>query len=168
MKNYGFILAGTMAFVFLISCSTQKAKDLNTTMKYDIERIEYFTSACFGPCPMFKMEINKDRTAVYNAIRFNFSKEFDAPHPEGTFTGKVKEEDYNLIVQKLNDIDFPMLEDRYRVPYTDAQTGNLKIIYDGGKEKVITDYGMRGTPELEEIYQLFLDLRTSQDWKRSE
>ena len=168
MKNYGFILAGMIAFTLLISCTTQKTTDSNSTMKYNIERIEYFTSACFGPCPMFKMEINKDRMAVYNAIRFNFSKDFEAPHPEGTFVGKIKELDYDSLVQKLNDMDFPMLQDQYKVGYTDAQTGNLKIIYDGGKEKAITDYGMRGTPELEEIYQLFLDLRENQEWKKFE
>lgn len=168
MKNYRFILAGMMAFVFLISCSTQKATDTTTSMKYDIERIEYFTSACFGMCPQFKMEINKDRTAVYEAVRFNFKQDFEAPYPEGTFTSKISKQDYDSLIQKLNSMDFPMLEDRYRVPYTDAQTGNLKIIYDGGKEKVITDYGMRGTPELEDIYELFLDLRTNQDWRRVE
>lgn len=153
-----------MALGLLVSCVTNKTNDSNTGMKYNIERIEYFTSACFGTCPQFKIEINKDRNAVYTAVRFNLSQDFESESPEGIFTGKINKDDYNLIVKKLNDMDFPMLQDRYKVDYTDAQTANLKIVYDGGKEKVITDYGMRGTAELQEIYKLFLDLRGSQDW----
>lgn len=161
MKKYVCFLFVVMFLGFLASCSINKTVDANAGMKYNIERIEYFTSACFGTCPQFKIEIEKDRKAVYTAQRFNLSQDFEAESPEGVFTGVISNEDYNLVLKKLNDMDFPTLEENYRVLYTDAQTGNLRIIYDGGKEKVITDYGMKGTPELVEIHKLFLDLRGS-------
>src|SRR5690606_8753996 len=121
---------------------------------------------CFGTCPQFRIEIDKNREAVYEAIRFNFSKEFNSPSPEGSFKTKINEPEFQLILKKLNEMDFPTLEERYKVPFTDAQTANLKIIYDGGKEKIITDYGMMGTPELKELYQLFLELRENQNWEK--
>lgn len=158
MKRYICFLVGIMTLGILVSCKTN---NINKGMKYNIERIEYFTSACFGVCPQFKIEIEKDRSAVFTARRFNFNKDFEAESPEGTYKGVISKEDYNLILKRLNDMDFPILKDRYQVGYTDAQTGNLKIIYDDGKEKIITDYGMQGTPELIELHKLFLDLRGS-------
>lgn len=161
MKKYLGLFVGVLGLVLMGACSSNKASgsDSSADLKYKIERIEYFTSACFGTCPQFKIEIDKDRKAVYTAKRFNMSQDFEAPHPEGVFEGVIDEATYNSILKKLNDMDFPNLQDRYKVDYTDAQTGNLKIIYDGGKEKVITDYGMKGTPELVEIHKVFLDLR---------
>lgn len=159
MRKYLCFLV--MSLGLLVSCGANKTTSADAGMKYDIERIEYFTSGCFGTCPQFKIEIDKNRKAVYTAKRFNFSQDFSAESPEGVFEGVIGEKDYNTIVKKLNDMDFPALKDRYTVEWTDDQTGNLKITYDGGKEKVITDYGMRGTPELKEIHQLFLELRRS-------
>lgn len=163
MKKYLGALVGVLGLVLLGACSSSKASEVASSadMKYKIERIEYFTSGCFGTCPQFKIEIDKDRKAVYTAKRFNMSQDFSAPSPEGVFEGVIDEATYNSILKKLNDMDFPNLQDRYKVDYTDAQTGNLKIIYDGGKEKMITDYGMNGTPELVEIHMVFLDLRGS-------
>lgn len=164
MKKKLFL--GIVFFGIVFSCEATKKTTSSTNMKYDIERIEYFTSVCFGTCPQFKIEIDKNREAVYEAIRFNFSEEFGAPSPEGTFKGEISKNDFDLILKKLNEMDFPALQDNYRVNYTDVQTANLKIIYDGGKEKIITDYGMMGTPELKEIYQLFLELRENQNWEK--
>lgn len=170
MKKYLGALVGVLGLVLLGACSSSKASEVASSadLKYKIERIEYFTSGCFGTCPIFKIDIDNDRKAVYTAKRFNMSQDFSAPHPEGVFEGVIDEATYNSIVKKLNDMDFPTLQDRYKVEWTDDQTGNLKIIYDGGKEKVITDYGLRGTPELEKIHKMFLDVRTNQDWKKSE
>ena len=166
MRKIAIFFVGILGLGFFLSCEASKNTDLNSNLKYDIERIEYFTSVCFGPCPQFRIEIGKNRDAVYEAIRFNFTKEFNSPSPEGSFKAKINENNFQLILKKLNDMDFPTLEDRYKVQYTDAQTANLKIIYDGGKEKTITDYGMMGTPELKELYQLFLELRENQNWEK--
>lgn len=166
MKKINYYFLGMMILGFLVSCEATKKTETSSNMKYDIERIEYFTSVCFGPCPQFKIEMDKNREAVYEAIRFNFSKEFGSPSPEGTFKGKINEKEFDQILKKLNEMDFPTLQNNYKVNYTDVQTANLKIIYDGGKEKIITDYGMMGTPDLMEIYQLFLELRENQSWEK--
>lgn len=167
MRKYLNLVFGVLGFVLMGSCSVNKV-EASKDLKYNIERIEYFTSGCFGTCPQFKIEIDKDRKAVYTAKRFNLSQDFSAPSPEGVFEGVIDEAAYNSIVRKLNDMDFPALQDRYKVEWTDDQTGNFKITYDGGKEKVITDYGLRGTPELVEVHKMFLELRGSQDWEKVE
>ncbi len=167
MKNKAYFFLGMVILGFLFSCEASKNADLNSKMKYNIERIEYFTSSCFGTCPQFKIVIDKNREATYDAIRFNFSKEFGTPTPEGSFKTKINENEFHLLLKKLNEMDFPMLQDNYRVIYSDVQTANLKIIYDDGKEKIITDYGMLGTTELKELYQLFLELRENQKWEKT-
>ena len=46
--------------------------ELNRNPKaYDIEKIEYSTTMCFGTCPVYQIKINKDKTAIFNAERFN-------------------------------------------------------------------------------------------------
>jgi|SRR5690606_16156645 len=164
MKIYVRFLATMLLLGLTISCANQKIANANSDLKYKIERIEYSTSPCFGTCPQFKFEIEKDRKAIYTAVRFNLSKDYSQESPEAIFEGKIDENTYNSLVKKLNDMDFPTLQNRYKVQWTDAQTGTLKITYDNGKVKEISDYGKRGTPELIEIHQLFLDLRESQNW----
>lgn len=77
------------------------------TSKYST--IEYEAGACFGSCPIFKITINPDRTAVLEAEHFNFSKEFSKAEfskpREGTFKGTIKQEDYDKLVALLDNLD---------------------------------------------------------------
>jgi hypothetical protein len=80
-------LLGLCAFIFLLSCTSQK--NINQYSK-----IEYQASPCFGFCPVFKMTINPDRTAVFEAEHFNFTDkpskdEFSKPR-EGTLKERLK------------------------------------------------------------------------------
>ncbi len=177
MKKYINILIGIVTLIFVASCSKNHAinEDNNSgsnsvTLKYDIERIEYSASPCFGMCPQFSIEIDKDRKAIYTAKRFNFSKEWTGTENdlEGVFEGVIDESVYNVIVELLIEMNFPALNERYAVQWTDDQTGNIKVVYDSGKVKEISDYGMRGTPELVEFHKLFLKLRENQNWEEVE
>ena len=99
-----------LAFVLLISCTTQKNSS-------QFSKIEYEAGPCFGFCPIYKMTINPDRTAVLEAERFNFSKgnskdDFSKPR-EGTFTATIKKEDFDKLVVLLNDLDAKSLKDFY-------------------------------------------------------
>ena len=83
-------LLSIFASLVLLSCMSQK-----NSSKYS--QIEYEAGACFGSCPIYKMTINPDRTAVLEAEHFNFSKEFskgefDKPR-EGTFKTTIKEDE---------------------------------------------------------------------------
>jgi len=148
----------------LFSCSTQK-----NSSKYST--IEYEAGACFGSCPIFKITINPDRTAVFEAEHFNFSKgfskgEFDKPR-EGTFKGTIKEADYNKLVALLNNLDVKNLDEKYgNRNVTDMATSYLRVNFADGTSKQVEDYGKKGNEKLVEVYKFFEDLRNNQQWSK--
>ncbi|MFN1215523.1 DUF6438 domain-containing protein [Chryseobacterium kwangjuense] len=151
--------------IFLFSCTAQK----KTGSPYTT--IEYEAGACFGSCPIFKLTINPDRTAILEAEHFNFSKdfskgEFSKPR-EGTFKGVIKEADYNQLISLLNDLDVKSLENNYGTRnISDLPTSYLRIGFADGTSKNIEDYGKRGSEKLMKVYQFFEDLKHNQQWTK--
>jgi hypothetical protein len=124
---------------------------------YHIHKIEYKTTMCFGTCPIFELTINSDRTANYNAISFN--------EPDGKFTGIIELEKFIELVDLVNYIDFPNLNNSYSINWTDNQSCSLIITYNNGKVKTIDDYGLIGTYGLAKVYDFLFKLRHNQKWK---
>ncbi len=157
-------LLGLCAFIFLFSCTAQKMNSAYTS-------IEYEAGPCFGSCPIFKMTINPDRTAVLEAEHFNFSKEFskgefDKPR-EGTFKGTIKEADYNRLITLLDDLNVKGLNAKYgERNISDLPTSYLRIKFRDGSMKNVEDYGKRGTEKLAALYKFFEDLRNNQQWTK--
>ncbi|RKS97460.1 DUF6438 domain-containing protein [Chryseobacterium defluvii] len=152
------------AFVLLLSCNTQKAQS-----KYSV--IEYEAGACFGFCPIFKMTINSDRTAVLEAEHFNFTKnpskaEFSKER-EGTFKTTIKETDYNKLISLLDTLNIKSLNDKYgNNNITDLPTSYLRINFADGSSKNVEDYGKNGSEKLAQLYQFFEDLKHNQQWNK--
>jgi hypothetical protein len=128
---------------------------------HGIEKIEYTTTGCFGTCPVFRMTIGKDRSSVWEAIRFN---RFVTHKSEGTYSCTITEDNYTEITNLLNYIDFEKLHHDYAVTWTDDQHATITITYDNGKTKTILDYGLIGTYGLNRVHQLMFKLRENQDW----
>ncbi|PWN59933.1 hypothetical protein DBR39_01570 [Chryseobacterium sp. KBW03] len=158
-------LLAICAFVFLTSCTTSQ----KVNSKYT--KIEYQASPCFGFCPVFKMTINPDRTAVFEAEHFNFNDkpskdEFSKPR-EGTFKGTIKEKDYNKLISLLDGLNVKSLNDKYGTKnITDLPTSYLRINFADGTSKNVEDYGKRGSEKLSEVYHFFEDLRKNQEWTK--
>ncbi|AZA79600.1 hypothetical protein EG347_19955 [Chryseobacterium sp. G0186] len=157
-------LLGLCTFIFLLSCTSQK-----TNSNYS--KIEYEAIPCFGFCPVFKMTINADRTAVFEAEHFNFNDkpskdEFSKPR-EGTFKGTIKEEDYNKLIGLLDGLDVKNLNNEYGTKnISDLPTSYLRINFNDGSAKNVQDYGKRGSEKLSEVYHFFENLRKSQQWTK--
>jgi len=157
-------LLSLFAAIVLLSCSTQKNQS-----KYSV--IEYEAGACFGFCPIYKMTIQSDRTAVLEAEHFNFSKgtskdEFSKPR-EGTFKTTIQEADYNKLVALLDDLDVKALNEKYgERNVTDLPTSFLRIKMNDGTAKNVEDYGKRGSEKLKTLYQFFEDLKQNQAWTK--
>lgn len=135
--------------------------------KHIIEKIEYSTGPCFGSCPVFKLEINRDKTAIFNAEEYNFSDKINHINPEkdeGKFKTTISEKEFDELIEILNYIDFSSLKN-YSVMWTDDQSSTLKITYDNGKVKTIYDYGLVGTYGLKRTYEMLFSLRKNQSWK---
>ncbi|HEU5166063.1 MAG TPA: DUF6438 domain-containing protein [Chitinophagaceae bacterium] len=143
--------------------------------KYEIEKIEYQTAPCYGTCPVFRIEINKDKTGLFKASNYNSETEilpFELPGKpgnskeiKGVFRTVVRENSYSNIIDLLNYIDFPNLKNNYSVAWTDDQSSTLTITYNNGQKKEIRDYGLIGTYGLDRLYQLFFELRFNQKWE---
>ncbi len=129
----------------------------NAANTYNIEKIEYKTSGCYGTCPSFELSIDSNRNGIYKPVAFNKKK-------KGTFKGSIKNLEFNELVGLLTYIDFPKLKDDYSVSWTDDQRSFLKITYDGGKVKTVSDYGLIGTFGLSRVYEILFDLRENQTW----
>jgi len=155
-------LFSLLAISLLVMCTSQKNPD-------KITAVEYRSGACFGFCPIYKMKINADQTAIFEAERFNFSRDTDSQKSEGNFKGKIDAEKYSELMEKFAALKAKNLKNFYgNKNVTDLPTAYLTITYADGTIKKIEDYGKRGTPELQKLYEFFDGLRTSQSWTKIE
>ena len=140
--------------------------------KYQIEKIEFETENCFGECPYFKLTINNNKSAILNAISGNSiyenTKMYNSdsiPKTKGTFKTTLIEKDYNRLINLLNYMDFPNMNNRYLQRRQHMGYCILKITYGNGKTITIEDFGMFGTYGLKVVYEILFDLRFNQKWK---
>jgi hypothetical protein len=150
-------LSGADTLVYKFGNFIENVKPAFQYGPHKIERIELSTTPCYGTCPVFEMDINDTRKAQYHAISYNDTS--------GIFSSTIDTLHYNKILALLNYLDFPNLNDDYRVTWTDDQACTLTITYDGDKTKKIYDYGEVGTHGLNLLYSMIYDLRKNQVWK---
>lgn len=151
-------------FVLLFSCNAQKAQS-----KYS--KIEYEAGPCRGFCPIYKMTINPDRTAVLEAEHFNFTKDHSkgefSNEREGTFKATIKEADYNKLISLLDGLNVKGLDAKYGNQHiSDLPTSYLRINFADGTFKNVKDYGKRGSEKLSEVYKFFESLKHNQKWTK--
>jgi hypothetical protein len=86
----------------------------------------------------------------------------------GVFLARIDLNTRDRLYGLLDAIDFATLKDSFEAPGSDQTTGNLKITYDDGRKKFISDYGCRGTYGLEQVHLLLLDLPKTQHWTNTD
>lgn len=133
-----------------------------------ITKIEFNTSGCFGTCPVYKLTLNRDSLSIFNAQYYNFNKnrEVTFGKEEGVFTTTINKKEFDKLEEILNYCDFENLNKEYSVMHTDDQTGDLKITFNNGKVKTVSDYGMIGTNGLKILYEKLAELRFNQKWQK--
>lgn len=136
-------------------------------------KIEYEAGACFGFCPIFKITILPDRSAVIEAEHFTFSEgrsKDDFNHErEGTFTVTLTPEDYQQLLTLLDAANPRALQSYYgNRQITDLPTATLRLFYKDGTQKEIEDYGKHGTVELAAIYRHIENLRKTRQWTKTD
>lgn len=136
--------------------------------KNKITKIEFNTSGCFGTCPVYELTLNRDSLSIFNAQYYNFNKKREIAYgkEEGVFYTKINDKEFNKLEEILNYINFENLNKEYYVTWTDDQSGNLKITYNNGKVKTISDYGMIGTYGLKILYEKLAELRFNEKWRK--
>lgn len=124
--------------------------------QYKIRSVRLATTSCLGNCPEYNLTVNNDRTADYNAGFYTGKS--------GHFTGMIDEQSFNELMQLVDYIRVQSLNERYAVDGTDYPTAILKVVFEDGQVKSISDYGMAGTQGLRMLYRFIDGLRTSQKW----
>ena len=107
----------------LLSCGLIK--------KVDSSEIELIISlqrtACFGTCPIYKIEIFLDGSGIYTGTRFVKNI--------GVTKFSLSETQLNLILTKAEAIGFTNMKEEYSEPISDLPTTFIQI-----KDKKIRDY----------------------------
>ena len=134
--------------------------ELNTLNKKipPIESIYYEMEPCFGSCPIFSINIFKDRSAYY--VRHESLEE-----KYGNFRTNIEAKNLSEIFKLIEYLNVFDLADNYYENATDLATCNLIIKFSDGSIKRIRDYGLQGTLGLIRLYNLLYDLRSNQKWK---
>ena len=117
-----------------------------TPQKHDIAQIIIENNgSCEGDCPKTTITIT-NKSFSSTALK----QGADGKRYRGSLSKKS--------IQTVNDLltyaNFSKLKSEYRVKDFDLTTTTLTVVYDGGKKKVIKDYGSTGTFTLAEIYKL--------------
>ncbi|WP_374443953.1 DUF6438 domain-containing protein [Epilithonimonas sp.] len=156
-------LLGFLAFIGIISCSTSQVS------KYS--KIEYEVGPCFGFCPVYKITIDNNRKAILEAEHFNFSEggsKDDLSKPrEGTFTATISKEDYQKLVEMVDNADVRNLKDSYideRI--MDASKSDLRIGFSDGTKKSIQLSAGEKPRELVSLQNYITELKQNQKWTK--
>ena len=123
-------------FSILLSCGLIKKTDTS-----EIELIICLQrTACFGTCPIYKIEIYTDGSGTYTGTRF--------VENIGVIEFSLSETQINLILTQAEAIGFKNMKEEYSEPISDLPTTFIQI-----KDKKIRDYV--GAPsELQELENL--------------
>lgn len=116
-----------------------------------IENVKFSTTECFGTCPVFQLNINKDGSVIYKGIEY--------VDKTGDYTLVMSKAELSYLISLLAAINPPRLSDHYSVDATDNPTTYLTVRYTNGQTKSIEDYGERGTYGLAVLYKFLLGLR---------
>ena len=112
-----------IVFSVLLSCSFTK-----NTPKAEVELIITLQrTACFGTCPIYKIEIYSDGSGTYTGTRF--------VENIGITKFNLSETNLNLILSQAEAIGFSNMKDKYSEPISDLPTTFIQI-----KNKKIKDY----------------------------
>jgi hypothetical protein len=147
------IIASVIAFI-LDNASLTNFLQEKTDVK--ISEIRFSTSGCLGTCPVYRITIDSNRHAEYEAVRYCDTI--------GVFTAVLDKAVYDSLIKTIIASRFQSQKSLYEVALTDDETSILEIKYNDTKVKRIEDNGMQGTPELKVVYNKLETLRTNVKW----
>ena len=110
-------------FSILLSCGLiKKANTSEIELIISLQR-----TACFGTCPIYKIEIFSDGSGIYTGTRF--------VENIGVTKFSLSENQMNLILTQAEAIGFMNMKEEYSEPISDLPTTFIQI-----KDKKIRDY----------------------------
>ena len=128
---------------------------INPLPKVTITEITLERTACFGTCPIYKLILKSDGTAVYIGTRF--------VERLGTYTAYVS--GFEHLAKIIEARRYFSLSDRYTKPVTDLPSAITSVVRNG-KRKTVENYGNFGPLELWEIETLIDGVVANARWEK--
>jgi hypothetical protein len=160
---------------------TQRHIDTEYRAEYHIDTLAWEFNTFIEKKPSVQRKISQIDYTSWNGLAFNsnitvriindsarLKKErfegFDGLESGGVFLTRLGSNTAQRLYGLLDAIDFVRLKDSFSIDAYDATTGTLRITYDNGLTKMITDYGTCGTYGLAELHELLYGLTKTQHW----
>lgn len=134
------IFATLIFIITAFTVSAQKGKDASQSERRGGEQITEVTlerTACFGPCPIYKVTLRRDGTATYEGQQFVERK--------GTYNGTIY--GFERLAQLIESRGYFNLKENYTINATDLPSALTSVVR-AGRRKTITNYGDQGPVEL--------------------
>lgn len=123
MKKNFFI---TFFVLLLVSCKS--------TQGLQFEKLTYHTSACFGRCPTYHMEIGNDKKIrLHSETSYGNGSMQSNPAKEGYFIGTVNDTNYNKLLSELRKVGLDTI--KFGGPKCCDGPVKTIIVYYNGKRK---------------------------------
>ena len=133
--------------VVLMACGSSKKSTESKDRKEKKELIiSLERTACYGTCPIYRMEIFSDGSAFYHGERF--------VNNIGNFEFTVTKETINYILKKAEEIGFFEMEDKYTANISDLPK-TITFIKSEKATKKIIDY--HDAPKILKEFESFVD-----------
>jgi hypothetical protein len=135
--------------------------ELSKPGNYAIEGIRYCSETGFPLRQEYRIDIYGDSAILETGPVFG-SDSMEHGH---IAIARMDTATWSGIKAILQYMDCSNLKERYEAPWTCSITASLRIKYDGGKLKKISDYGLKGTYGLEVVHNLLANLKETLHWK---
>lgn len=146
-KIYLYILLLTL---LVTSCKTNAVPEEEDLV------ISLRKTACFGSCPVYKLEIYDKGTVIYEG-----EKDVEL---KGKYRSEVSQKELENLIGEFEEKNFFQFEDEYTEHVTDLPTTYIYFQHNG-KSKKIKDY--YGAPEeLKKLEKLVADLVDNLNWEK--
>ncbi|MFD2598811.1 DUF6438 domain-containing protein [Sphingobacterium corticis] len=142
--------------VFISSCSTDDL-DVQTD---SLSEIKLSKTSCFGTCPIFDIQLNKNLEATLVVTNFVDGKE------PGQYKTTITEDEWLKLSSMIIKMKFRHLKGDYGDrTLADSPSANSAITFKDGYVKEVRDYGANGTKDLRSLYTNIDDLVNRVDWR---
>jgi len=144
----------------IISVSSfAKHKHKKSQPASNIESVSMRRTACYGHCPVYTIEIDKNGTATYTATLFNADT--------GTFTKNIGSKKVMDIFNQFNTYRVDTCQNAYKPRATDLPGVMFTIHYTNNTKTIMNvNYGPAFLKQLIEVMDSIVGKKTDNTWQK--
>jgi len=129
---------------------TLKLTKLSAHKDVPFEKLAFYSSRCFGSCPSMYLEVDKAGQLLFEGKSYTDTI--------GCFSGQMSDDDFNIVQQKVNAVNWDNLKKRYSANHTDGQSLGIEITFENHIQKCKV-YGNSDEPiAIQFLFHKLIDL----------